>query len=100
MQDWILNLVSFAIGTIITWFITKWFYKRAALDLKSETLKIRRLLDIVLYALEKAKMVKVNRDASGQVIGMEFELFVNSAVHSMTSDNVTLNVVKENQNSK
>jgi hypothetical protein len=100
MQNTIWNLISIAIGALITWLVTRCYYVRAALALKSEAQKIRKLLGIVLQALEDAKMVKLNRDASGQIIGMTYNLKVDSAVQFTTSQNVTLNEVKKEQNSK
>jgi len=96
MQNIIWNLIALAIGSLITWFVTRRYYMRAAFDLESETQKIRKLLGIALQALEDAKMVKLNRDASGQIIGMTHFLRANIAVHSTTSSpNATLNEIKE-----
>ena len=101
MQNIIWNLVSIAVGSLITYLVTRRYYIRAALDLESETQKIRKLLGIVLQALEDTGMVKLNRDASGQIIGMTHFLRANIAAHSTTSSpNVTLNELKKEQNSE
>jgi len=61
--------------------VARAYYVSAARDLEKEAQQIRNLLRIALQAMENAGMVKLNRDTSGQPIGM---------IHTVhTSDSVT-----------
>jgi hypothetical protein len=64
------SLVSIAIGSLVTWLVARTYYVSAARDLETETKQIRNLLRIALQAMETAGMVKLNRDASGEPVGM------------------------------
>jgi hypothetical protein len=78
MTNAIWNISSIAIGALITWLVARrYYYVRAALDLELETKKIRNLLRIALQALEDAGMVKLNRDSSGQIVGMVHDVSIN-----------------------
>jgi len=99
MQNAVWNIVSIALGILFASFVNWWFYIRASRDLKLETKKLRNLLRIVLQALEDAKMVKLNRDASGEIIGMIFDTSVEFSIHSSMDANATQKV-KEKQSPK
>ena len=98
MTNAIWNIVSIAIGALLTWLVARLYYIRAAIDLESETKKIRNLLRIALQALEDAKMVKLNRDSSGHIIGMIHDA---STIESANASDKTsaLNEIKEKDNS-
>lgn len=66
----IITIVSLFIGAIVTWFVSRRYYIRAASDLENETNKIRNLHRITLQTLENSEMVKLRRDSSGQIIAM------------------------------
>ena len=70
------SLASIAVGAGITWLVARRYYVAAALDLAAETARIRNLLRIALQAMENANMVKLNRDAEGNPIGMVHEAHV------------------------
>ena len=70
MTNIFFTLTSMAIGSFITWLVARKYYMRAAHDLQVETQRIRNLLRISLQAMEDAKMVTLNRDASGEIVGM------------------------------
>jgi len=82
-------------GALITWLVARRYYVHAALDLESETTKIRKLLAIILQSLEDAGMVELNRNSSGQIIGMNYKLSVDSLMHSHSITSPTLNEIKK-----
>jgi len=95
MTNAIWNIGSIAIGALITFLVTRRYYIRAALDLESETDKIRKLLGIILQSLEDSGMVELNRNTSGQIIGMNYKLSVDSLMHSQSITSPTLNEIKK-----
>ena len=99
MQNIIWNIISIAIGALITWFVAWRYYVRAALALEAETKKLRNLLRITLQALEDAGMVKLNRDPSGQIVGMTHNVNISlSASASLKTSE--LNEIKTKKNSQ
>ena len=76
-ETWIsigLTLFSIAAGSLVTAYFAHRYYARAAKDMEAESKKLRNLQRISLQAMEDAGMVKLNRDASGEIIGMAHEL--------------------------
>jgi len=65
--------VGVAIGGVITWLVSRYYYKKAGNELKQEATELRRLTNVVLRGLEDAGSVKLNRDTSGKVIGLIIE---------------------------
>jgi hypothetical protein len=65
--------VGVAIGGVITWLVSWYYYKKAGDELKQETTELRRLTNLVLHGLEDAGSIKLNRDTSGKVIGLIIE---------------------------
>ncbi len=59
----------FVAGALIGWIISFYFYKKSSDELRSEAAELRKLSVIMLNALEDLKMVKLNRDAEGNIIG-------------------------------
>ena len=86
------NLVSIAIGSIVTWVVARAHYVSAARDLEKETKQIRNLLRIALQAMENAGMVKLNRDASGEPVGMIHAVAVSDSL--MPSSEVSAEIKK------
>src|SRR4051794_13944504 len=59
------TLVGVIFGGVITWF----YYKRSGNELATEAARLRRLLTIMLNAMEDAAFVKLNRDHPGEIKG-------------------------------
>jgi hypothetical protein len=91
----IITFVSLFIGGIITWFVSRRYYIRTALDLENETKKIRNLLRITLQALENSGMVELRRDNSGQIIAM----FHEGEITEQTGLSARFDVSTKNKNS-
>jgi hypothetical protein len=65
--------VGVAIGGVITWLVSRHYYKKAGDQLKQEATELRRLTNLVLRGLEDAGSVRLKRDTSGKVIGLIVE---------------------------
>jgi hypothetical protein len=94
MPTIIVTFVSLSIGGIITWFVSRRYYIRTALDLENETKKIRNLLRITLQALENSGTVKLRRDDSGQIIAM----FHEGEITEQTGVSASLDVSAKDKN--
>jgi hypothetical protein len=71
MNNLIISLASVALGGVITWFVSRVYYKRAGHELKDEATELRRLNTLMLQSMEHAGWIKLNRDASGKILGFE-----------------------------
>jgi hypothetical protein len=95
------TIISILIGGLITWFAAHLYYARAAKDMEAESKKLRNLHRISLQAMEDAGMVKINRDAAGEIIGMVHELSAHAVITSRATAELTvLNEVEEGHDSK
>jgi hypothetical protein len=84
-ETWIsigLTLFSIAAGSLVTAYFAHRYYARAAKDMEAESKKLRNLHRISLQAMEDAGMVKLNRDAAGEIIGMVHELSAHAVITS------------------
>jgi hypothetical protein len=64
------NLLSVALGGLITLFVSRTYYKRAAKELKQESGELRRLTALVLSAMENTGQVSLTRDGGGRIVGI------------------------------
>ena len=67
-------LIGAAIGGLVTWLVSRHYYKRAGDELRREATELRRLTHLVLHGLENAGLVKLKRDATGRVTGLIIEI--------------------------
>jgi hypothetical protein len=76
----ILGIISLVVGIALSW--------QGGVQLKRETARIRRLNEINLMALEQAGIVKLNRDAQGNIVGriIEMNMHVTSGSVTPTAD--------------
>ncbi|HSE22303.1 MAG TPA: hypothetical protein VLB68_11630 [Pyrinomonadaceae bacterium] len=65
LENIIFTLGGVLFGGLITWF----YYKRSGNELATEAAQLRRLLTIILNAMEDAAFVKLNRCESGEIKG-------------------------------
>jgi len=68
------NIISMAVGALITWFVSRYYYIKAGQELKIEATELKKLNTLMLRALEKAGLAKFNRDENGNIKGMIIEL--------------------------
>ena len=68
LQNLMLTLGGVLLGGLITWF----YYKRSGNESATEAARQRRLLTIILNAMEDAAFIKLNRDQSGEIQGLSY----------------------------
>lgn len=64
------TLLPLIVGSLITWLVTHQYYTKAANDLLAESKELCNLHRITPEALEQAEFVALNRDSSGNIVGM------------------------------
>jgi len=64
------TLISMVVGAAVTWLVAWLYYRRAGSELRVEAAELRRLVGIILRALEAADLAKLSRDSEGRVIGV------------------------------
>jgi hypothetical protein len=70
---WGTTLVSTVVGAAVTWVAARHYFKRAGDELRHESQQLRKLVSMVLTAMEQQGTAKLNRDAEGNIIGFVFE---------------------------
>ena len=92
------NLLWVALGGLITYFVSRMFYGRAATELKNESAELRRLTTLVLSAMEHAGLVSLARDEAGRITG--FVIHVSPAGVSVTGAIASLTASGEQSGEK
>ncbi|MFX0090797.1 MAG: hypothetical protein ACFFBD_03455 [Candidatus Hodarchaeota archaeon] len=80
------NLISIAVGALVTWKVADWYYKRASKDLVKEAGDLRSLNTTILRAFENAGFAELNRDENGNIVGLVLKLSGKIRAVSKTSD--------------
>lgn len=94
--DIILAAVGVFIGASITWALADYYYEEASIELKAEAGKLRKLNNLMLRAMEKAKLATFSRDKNEQIIGFELQFNVSERVGA--HDSLTGEVIKSTKN--
>ena len=71
MNSAALALVSIAVGGIVTWWVTRYYYVHASEDLRTQANELRRLNNLMLHGMQHAGWIQLNRDESGRILGFE-----------------------------
>lgn len=74
------GIIGIIVGGIITYQVSKNYYENSANDLKKESnelkeesKRLRHKTDLILKGLEEAKIIKVSRDSTGDIIGIVYK---------------------------
>tara|TARA_R110002074_G_scaffold365015_1_gene538628 strand:- start:13 stop:288 length:276 start_codon:yes stop_codon:yes gene_type:complete len=81
----LLGLVGIIVGGIITFSVSKNYYERASADLMEETARLRKLNTLALKALEEGGLVRFNRNSSGEIVGLVYEVSINETIKTSAS---------------
>jgi len=79
------TVISMAIGALITWWVSKYYYEKAGKELESEASELKNLNTLILRAMENAGLAKFNRDKNGDIKGMVINLSAKIEGKSETS---------------
>ncbi len=69
----LISVVAVLVGAVITWYLSRRYYKKAGADLVKEAAELRHLSTIMLNAMEDGGLVKLNRSETGQIVGRRIE---------------------------
>jgi hypothetical protein len=78
------NIILTIIGLIVGWGIAHFYYAKSIKDLKAESEQRRRVEQLILRGIESVGTIKYNRDAAGNVSGVEILLKANVRATSST----------------
>ena len=103
------TLIGTGIGVVcgggITWWAARFYYKKAADDLREagnnlrdEAKEVRRLTNMVLRGLESADLVKINRDESNNPIGVAFPFPADAGHFECSGSEASLKIGSDLQN--
>ena len=97
--------IGVVFGGIITWWVARLYYKKAADDLREagnnlrdEAKELRRLTNMVLRGLESADLVTINRDESNNPIGVNFSLRADAGHYELSGSEVSPKIGSTLQN--
>jgi hypothetical protein len=68
----IFNLISLAVGAVVTFLVTKKYYIKSAKELKHVSSKLDDRMRCMLIAMENANLAELQIDDKGNIIGVEF----------------------------
>ena len=67
----ILTVISIAVGGVVTFLLTRWYYERASGELKREASELRDYTVTLINYFDDARMIDVERDAPANLFGSE-----------------------------
>jgi hypothetical protein len=74
LSNLMFSLAGVLFGGLITWYVSRFYYKKSAAELMDEAVRLRHLSIMMLNAMEDAGLVKLNRGQSGEPLGRIVEL--------------------------
>ena len=86
------TLLGFVAGSVVTWLVTWFYYKRAGDELRTESSRLRHLNTLILRAMEERGLAKLARDSAGEITGLRFELKAESGVYAISGAEADLTV--------
>jgi hypothetical protein len=67
------TIIGILIGAVVTWAVAHLYYKRAGDELRNEAAELRKLMTMMLTAMEHQGWAKLSRDPNGSITGFIFE---------------------------
>jgi hypothetical protein len=64
----ILTVISIAVGGVIAFLVTRWYYERTSGDLEREASELRDYTITLINYLDDARIIDVERDAHGKPV--------------------------------
>ena len=81
METLLWTVVGLVLGAVANWYFARRYYIRSseglreeAAELKGETQRVRRLVNTLSRAMEESGLIDVNRDESGEMVGIVVRL--------------------------
>ena len=96
MADVIFAVVGVAVGGLVTWFVSRWYYTKAGAELRAESERLRKLTQLVLKPFEEAGLVKFTRSKNGEFAGLVKE----AEVHISADSNLDVKAETKARNEK
>jgi hypothetical protein len=62
---------TYVIGSLITWLVARYDYKKAGDELREEARRLREQTQLILTALEQAGLVELQRDVDNMTVGFK-----------------------------
>jgi hypothetical protein len=64
----VFTFISIAVGGVVTFLVTRWYYERASGDLEREAGELKDYTVLLINYLEDASMIDVERDEHGNPV--------------------------------
>jgi hypothetical protein len=64
----IFTLIAIAVGGVVTFLVTRWYYERASGDLEREAGDLKDYTVMLINYLDDARVIDVERDAHGNPV--------------------------------
>lgn len=65
------NLVSVAVGAVVTWLVARYFYLQASKELQVEARELKRVSLMTLRFIETQEVAQIVRDDSGAPVALQ-----------------------------
>lgn len=99
MYELIIGMVGVGCGSVITFFVSWYFYGLSSKDLMRETKELCRLNTLMLRGMEEAGLVTYNRDKNGKIIGMVVKVAGKIVARSHAEGKLTVTPERNNESS-
>lgn len=76
----LINLLSIALGGIITFFVSRHYYVKATKDLRDEAEGLKSLTVLIIRAMEKSGLAEFSYDQEGKPMGLILKISVADSV--------------------
>lgn len=88
--SFVMNILGVILGGLITFFCSKFYYKKAGKELKEAAADLHRQNFLILRGLQHAGLVTLNEDPQGNIIGFKLTLHAESGTYHLTGSEVGL----------
>lgn len=97
MVEMIYAVAGLLLGSLVTLLVADVYYRRAGAELRDESARLRKLITLVLRALEEAGLVRLARNANGDITGLNFVVSVDERVSASDSTEATVHPARSEQ---
>lgn len=69
-ETFIVSAAGCVFGALVTWAVSRYYYKKAGDELKNETALVRNETQLILDAFEQADLIELRKE-NGKIVGIQ-----------------------------
>lgn len=91
-KDWVLLGVGAVVGGVIAFLTSLVFALKSSKELKREARALRKVLEVLVYGMEKQGWIEVTRDSNGETTGIVIRITPSTGQMTFTGHQPTVTV--------